>query len=133
MKHHVALPHSKTIDHTRVCNYLGHLKNEVDATVAVTGCSDAENRDAKMAITLISKRSPYQKSFSMDFSGQFEPITLMQDGSTLSRSGGTIVDEDENIDVILNLLNMPISLITRFIQHWPPPFRMFGVFHMFQT
>ena len=95
MKHHVALPHSKNIDQTRVCNYLGHLKYEVDATVAVTGCANEENREAKMYITLISKRSTYQKSFSMDFSGHFKPIQLMGVDSITSRSGNTFVDGDE--------------------------------------
>jgi hypothetical protein len=74
---------------------LGHLKNEVDATAAVTGCANEENRDAKMYITLISKRSRYQKSFSMDFSGHFEPIQLMEVDSIISRTGNTFVDGDE--------------------------------------
>ena len=96
MKHNVALPHSINIDHTRVCNYLGHLKNEVEATVAVTGCADEENHDAKMHITLISKRSRYQKSFSIDyFSGHFEPIQLMEVDSIISRNGNTFVEGDE--------------------------------------
>ena len=71
---------------------MGYLKNEVDATVAVTGCVTENNRDAKMSITLISKRSLYQKSFSFDLSGNFEPIvkaggnTILVDRQLFSRA-----------------------------------------------
>ena len=84
LKHYVALPHSTNVDLTRACNYLGHLKNEVETTVAVTGCVDTEHRDSKMEITLLSKRSRYQKSFSMDFSGNFEPIQQSEEEGTHS-------------------------------------------------
>ena len=103
LKHYVALPHSTNMDQTRACNYLGHLKNEVDATVAVTGCVDTANPGGKMYITLLSKRSRYQKSFSMDFSGNFEPIQRSEVESThslvsrelASRNGNTFVEGDE--------------------------------------
>ena len=40
LEHYNAMPHSKNIDPLRLCNYLGHLKNEKTARVAVTGCVD---------------------------------------------------------------------------------------------
>ena len=78
LKRHNPLPRSINMDHNRVCNYLGTLKNDVDATVAVTGCPDENNQDELMFITLISKRSIYQKSFVMDFTGHVEPIQLSE-------------------------------------------------------
>ena len=67
LRHYNAIPDSTNIDHTRLCNYLGYLKYEEDARVAVTGCVDERNLEGKMNITLLSKRSPYQKSFFMDW------------------------------------------------------------------
>ena len=67
LNHYNALPNSANIDHSRLCNYLGNLQNERDATVAVTGCPDAErNAEKKMLITLMSSQSPGQKSFAID-------------------------------------------------------------------
>ena len=64
LKHYNALPRSTNIDHSRLCNYLGHLQHEKDATVAVTGCADVNrNIEGKIFITLISKQSPDQKLF----------------------------------------------------------------------
>ena len=78
LKRHNPLPRSIKMDQNRGCNYLGYLKYDVDATVAVTGCPDERNQDELMFITLISKRSIYQKSFFMDFSGHVEPIQLSE-------------------------------------------------------
>lgn len=78
LRHYNALPDSTNIDHTRLCNYLGYLKYEEDARVAVTGCVDERNLEGKMYITLLSKRSPYQKSFSMDSDGHVETIKIME-------------------------------------------------------
>ena len=67
LKHYNALPSSTNIDHYRLCNYLGHLHHDKEATVAVTGCADAErNIEGKMYITLMSRQSPYQKMFTID-------------------------------------------------------------------
>ena len=69
LNHHVALPFSSTLQHAKTCSYLGHLENEVDATVGLTGCMDESNFERKMYITILSTRSPFQKSFSIDFDG----------------------------------------------------------------
>ena len=103
MERHVALPRSRTMDHTRVCNYLGYLKNERDSVVAVTGCADEKNPEGKIFITLISNRSRYQKSFSLDLSGNVESIQRMEDDSRDSlftgylepRNANTFVEGDE--------------------------------------
>ena len=64
LNHYNALPRSENIDHSRLCNYLGHLRHEKDATVAVTGCANAEqNIEGKIFITLMSRQSPDQKIF----------------------------------------------------------------------
>ena len=48
---------------------MGHLENEVDATVSLTGCLDQSNVERKIYITILSNRSRYEKSFSIDFDG----------------------------------------------------------------
>lgn len=64
LNHYNALPRSANIDHSRLCNYLGYLRHEKDATVAVTGCANAEqNIEGKIFITLMSRQSPDQKIF----------------------------------------------------------------------
>ena len=101
LRHYNAFPDSTNIDHTKLCNYLGHLKYEEDARVAVTGCLDERNLEGKIYITLLSKRSPYQKSFSMDFDGNVEPIQIMESNdaylgiSTRQVGYGTFTDKDE--------------------------------------
>ena len=106
LRHYNAFPDSTNIDHTRLCNYLGHLKYEQDARVAVTGCADERNLEGKMYITLLSNRSPHQKSFSMDLDGNVEPIKIMgsNDGyleipkniNTRQRDGD-LFDDGDNI------------------------------------
>ena len=103
LEHYNALPHSKNIDPRRLCNYLGHLKNEKTARVAVTGCVDERNLEGKMYISMISKRSPYQKLFSMDLDGTVNPIKVTESndayktahGAVVSRNGGEFQDYDE--------------------------------------
>ena len=109
LEHYNAMPHSKNIDPLRLCNYLGHLKNEKTARVAVTGCVDERNLEGKMYISMISKRSPYQKRFSMDLDGTVNPIQVTKsndaykttNGHVVSREGGEFQDYDEigEIDV----------------------------------
>ena len=109
LRHYNALPDSTNIDHSRLCNYLGYLKDEKDARVAVTGCVDERNREGLMYISLISKRSPYQKSFSMDLEGNVEPIqnTETKDAylpineDVISRQSGTVTNQDEIDDTQL--------------------------------
>ena len=106
LTHYNALPNSMNIDHARLCNYLGYLKDEEDARVAVTGCVDERNREGKMYISMISNRSPYQKSFSMDMDGNVESIQLTESndayisttGGVISRQSDTTQDQDE-IDI----------------------------------
>ena len=74
LDHHVALPFSSKLYHARTCSYLGNLENEVDAKVALTGCMDESNVERKMYITILSSRSPFQKSFSIDFDGNVSHI-----------------------------------------------------------
>ena len=103
LEHYNAMPDSKNIDPRRLCNYLGHLKNEKTARVAVTGCVDERNLEGKMYISMISKRSPYQKLFSMDLDGTVNPIEVTESndayktahGSVVSRNGGEFQDYDE--------------------------------------
>ena len=72
--HHAALPHSTNIDQTQICSYLGYLENELNATVGLTGCLDERNEEGKIYITMLSSRSRYQKSFSVDFNGSVLPL-----------------------------------------------------------
>ena len=103
LSHYNAFLDSKDIDPTLMCNYLGYLAHEKDARVAVTGCVDERNVEGKMYISLLSKRSPYQKSFSMDLNGNVEPIKITgsNDGylsfanEPISRKGGEFTEEDE--------------------------------------
>ena len=53
------------------CNYLGHLRNDVASSVAVTGCLN--NPGDVMEITLISKNN-VNKMFAIDFYGNSEII-----------------------------------------------------------
>ena len=53
---------------------MGHLENEVDATVSLTGCLDQSNVERKIYITILSSRSRYEKSFSIDFDGNVVQI-----------------------------------------------------------
>ena len=74
LSHHVALPHSRSMDPLLTCSYLGHLENEIDATVSLTGCLDENNVERKIYITILSIRSRYEKSFSIDFDGNVVQI-----------------------------------------------------------
>ena len=62
----------------RSCNYLGHLRNTLASSAAVTGCLDKPGD--KMAITLISEHTN-NKMFTVDFDGNTEIVTSpFQDG-----------------------------------------------------
>ena len=97
------MPRSTKVEQDRLCNYLGHLENENDASVAVTGCADDRNHEGKMYLTIISKRSPYQKSFSLDVNGNVKLIEA-KSGNTVNnlliqniidRRGFEIMEGDE--------------------------------------
>ena len=103
LEHYNAFPNSENIDHTRLCNYLGHLLHEKDARVAVTGClDDTRNTDGKMYISLLSRRSPLQKSFSMDLNGNVKPIKITESNDAymssknevISRQSGPFIEGD---------------------------------------
>ena len=75
LRHYDAIPNSDSADKSRFCNYLGHLEgDEVNSTVAVTGCLMGHNLDEKVHITLLSQHSPQHKSFSFDKNGNTNHI-----------------------------------------------------------
>ena len=53
------------------CNYLGHLRNDLASSVAVTGCLNQPGES--LDVTLISKNN-INKMFSVDFFGNAEII-----------------------------------------------------------
>ena len=53
------------------CNYVGKLKNDPSAVVAVTGCLNKPGD--RMEVTMISKNN-INKMFSVDFNGNAEVI-----------------------------------------------------------
>ena len=77
LRHYDAIPSSNDADHSRLCNYLGHLEgDEVNSTVAVTGCLIGDDQSEKMHITLLSQNSPKHKSFSVDMKGNTKLIEI---------------------------------------------------------
>ena len=82
LRHYNALPNSELIDHSRACNYLGYLEgDETESNVAVTGCLMGQNPDEKMHISLLSKHSPFHKTFSLDGKGTVRHIEIEQSDS----------------------------------------------------
>ena len=80
LRHYNAIPNSESVVHSRLCNYLGHLEgDEIDSTVAVTGCLMGDNPDKKVHITLLSRHSPSHKTFSMDRNGNVKHIEVRSD------------------------------------------------------
>jgi len=75
LHHHNSLGNSvKGWDPTLACTYMGSLMSEPDAAVAVTGCI-RQPKD-KMHVTIISKRSRFHKSFSIDGEGNVNLIKV---------------------------------------------------------
>ena len=82
------------------------MENEKDALVAVTGCADSRNVAGKIYITLISKRSPFQKSYVMDSHGHVVPIKRQKydhikypmNKVLTNRDSGELIEGDEIID-----------------------------------
>ena len=72
--HYNAMPNSKAIDSSRLCNYIGYLEGDKDSRVSVSGCLSEKGVNEKAFITLFSKDSLYQKSFSLDRYGNFKQI-----------------------------------------------------------
>ena len=75
LRHYNAIPNSDEIDHSRLCNYLGHLQgDELNTSVAVTGCLMGDDPDEEMHITLISQHSPNHNTFAFDKNGNTKHI-----------------------------------------------------------
>ena len=72
--HYNAMPNSKAIDPSRLCNYIGYLEGDKDSRVSVSGCLSEQGSNEKAFITLFSKDSLYQKSFSLDRYGNSKQI-----------------------------------------------------------
>ena len=58
------------IEGEKHCNFFGHLKNEPNACVAVTGCYGKEN----MEFTINSKHSPYTNMYVLEKDGTLKAI-----------------------------------------------------------
>ena len=77
LRHYEAIPNSNTIDRSRLCNYLGHLEgDEVNSSVALTGCLMGGHPDEEAHITLLSLNSKRHKSFSFDRNGKTKHIGM---------------------------------------------------------
>ena len=77
LRHYNAIPSSESADHSRFCNYLGHVEgDETNSVIAVTGCLMGDEPDEMMHITLLSQHSPIHKSFSLDKNGITKHIEI---------------------------------------------------------
>ena len=96
LRHYDAIPNSNTADQSRLCNYLGHLEgDEVDSSVAVTGCLMGDNLDEEMHITLLSNHSPKHKSFSFDRNGKTQHIEIQPTNESRDASKGDQQQDQE--------------------------------------
>merc|ERR1712038_1143565 len=77
------------------CNYVGKLKNDPSAVVAVTGCLNKPGD--KMEVTMISKNN-INKMFSVDFNGNAEVIENPFAGG--AQSGALKLDRDDGWRVV---------------------------------
>ena len=71
LKHHIVGPSMK-----KRCNYLGHIKNSLSSSIAVTGCM--KKPGDRIDITMISEQSGL-KMYSVDFFGNAEAIEIPKD------------------------------------------------------
>ena len=62
------------------CNFIGHLKNVPDSSVAVTGC--LEKPGDKMHITMIAPIEAKSSIFELDFNGQVTALENPQKHQT---------------------------------------------------
>ena len=75
LKNIAIMPNSKTIDRSKLCNYIGSLKKEgKKSVVAVTGCLNRKTPQNKMSITMFSENSPSHRYFSFDIEGNVHSI-----------------------------------------------------------
>ena len=98
LRHYDAIPNSNTADQSRLCNYLGHLQgDEVNSSVAVTGCLMGDNLDEEMHITLLSNHSPKHKSFSFDRNGKTQHIEIQPISEPRDASNG-VQQQDQQLE-----------------------------------
>ena len=100
LRHYNAIPNSDLMDHSRLCNYLGHLEGDkTHSTLAVTGCLNGDEDDEKMHITLFSKHSPHHRSFSLDKNGVVKHIETRSDEELIENL-------DERTTSLMNLTGL---------------------------
>ena len=99
LRHYDAIPNSNTAEQARLCNYLGHLEgDELDSSVAITGCLLGDNLDEEMYITLLSNRSPNHKSFSFDRDGNTKAIEIQSAKKSNEASKGTQQQDHDELE-----------------------------------
>ena len=78
-----AFPKSSKTIHSKSCNYIGNLNDDPEASViAASGCLHLEQPDQKetkynkdkMYFTMLSKKSPTQRFFTLDINGKTEEV-----------------------------------------------------------
>ena len=92
MEHYDAFPQLTKVTQTPPCSYIGTLRDERDARVAVSGCFIRGFPEEKMYLTLLSKRSKHQKAFSLDMDGFVQPIN----GGGLATTSLDLAREDSD-------------------------------------
>jgi len=107
LKHHIVGPSMK-----KRCNYLGHIKNRLSSSVAVTGCM--KKPGDRIDITMISELSGL-KMYSVDFFGNAEAIEIPKDGLH-----GIETREDESDDEISTNKEEEELAATEKIDYIPP-------------
>ena len=106
LHHYNTIPNSETMEHSKLCNYIGHLEgDETDSKVSVTGCLMGNDPDEKMHITLLSKHSPFQKSFSLDRHGTVRHVNIKDDKRYQENAKPILSDRDVHVDDWKNLGN----------------------------
>ena len=86
------------------CNFIGHLANEKDACVAVTGCPGD-----RMGFTVNSKHAGGSNRFTLHQNGTLEPIeSAFNDMETFAESLN-IPEEFVNGDEMANITQMQIG------------------------
>ena len=109
---------------TPPCSYIGTLKDERDARVAVSGCFIRGFPEEKMYITLLSTRSKHQKAFSLDMDGFVQPIqggnlattrldSAREDGDDVTATDKKNVDDDDKQIPAVEAMAKTVSLKTQ--------------------
>ena len=75
LKHINVMPHSKNLDSSRLCNYMGFLeKDREKSVIAVTGCLNRKTPDGNLLITMFSDNSPGHNYFTVGIDGKVHSI-----------------------------------------------------------